>query len=49
MKTRLFKSIATVLALFCAISLNAAEYIEIDKISTTLAKQSLHSMVLVVS
>ena len=34
MKTRLFKHIATVLALFCAISLNAAEYIEIDKIST---------------
>ena len=39
MKTRLFKSIATVLALFCAISLNVAEYIEIDKISTLRAQE----------
>lgn len=34
MKTQLLKSIMAVLTLFCAITLNAAEYIEIDKIST---------------
>jgi hypothetical protein len=34
MKTQLLKGIVAALSLFCAISLNAAEYIEIDKIST---------------
>ena len=39
MKTQLLKGIMAVLTLVCAMSINAAEYIEIDKISTLRAQE----------